>query len=66
VRELQRRLNRAFREINTNPAFEFPPIAVDGIYGRETEERVVTYQQIIGDIPDAVVGPEMWRALGAC
>jgi peptidoglycan hydrolase-like protein with peptidoglycan-binding domain len=66
VENLQRRLNRAFVEINKNPAFAFPPLSVDAIYGKKTEERVVAYQQIINDIPDAVVGPETWHALGAC
>lgn len=66
VENLQRRLNRAFREIDKNPAFEFPPLSVDAIYGSETETWVVAYQQIINDIPDADVGPETWHALKVC
>jgi peptidoglycan hydrolase-like protein with peptidoglycan-binding domain len=35
---------------------------VDAIYGGKTEKRVQAYQQIIGVIPDALVGPETWHA----
>ena len=48
VRTLQRYLN----------------LAVDGIFGPITEETVKLYQKSKGLIPDGVVGPKTWAALG--
>jgi len=40
-------------------------ISVDGIYGRQTRDRVRTFQSRNGLTVDGVVGPKTWAALGA-
>lgn len=54
VAELQERLNE----------LGFGPLAVDGVYGPRTVGAVRTFQQARGLVPDGIVGPATWEALG--
>ena len=55
VRDLQEMLN---------VAIPFPPVlALDGIFGPKTNQRVVTFQKQSGLIADGVVGPVTSKAL---
>lgn len=40
-----------------------PPLQVDGVLGRETADRVATFQRIIGLAADSHVGAETWLRL---
>ena len=58
VREMQQQLNRI--------AVNFPRIplvAVDGIYGMQTENAVRSFQEIFDLYPDGVVGKSTWYAI---
>jgi N-acetyl-anhydromuramyl-L-alanine amidase AmpD len=39
-------------------------ITVDGIFGQRTEQAVIQYQKKNGLVPDGIVGPKTWAALG--
>lgn len=39
-------------------------IAVDGIFGSQTEKTVITYQKRAGLVADGIVGRQTWRKLG--
>jgi len=54
VRELQERLER----------LGFDPGPLDGIFGPRTEAAVTRFQRSRGLVPDGVVGPATWKALG--
>ncbi len=36
----------------------------DGVYGNQTQEAVILFQRYNGLVPDGVVGPNTWAALG--
>ncbi|MCM1135143.1 MAG: peptidoglycan-binding protein [Clostridium sp.] len=40
-----------------------PAVSPDGIFGNETRQAVIAFQQIMGLTPDGIVGPATWRAL---
>ena len=40
-----------------------PPLAVDGVFGPQTEDRVKELQFRYGLSPDGIVGPQTWRVL---
>lgn len=42
----------------------FGPEEIDGVYGPETAQAVRRFQEVAGLVPDGVVGPETWAALG--
>jgi peptidoglycan hydrolase-like protein with peptidoglycan-binding domain len=52
-----RRLQRALRRTPN------PSLAVDGVFGAETEQAVLMFQSGSGLSPDGVVGPRTWGAL---
>jgi peptidoglycan hydrolase-like protein with peptidoglycan-binding domain len=54
VRRLQRALRRALPD---------PSLAVDGVFGPKTKQRVEGFQQGAGLQVDGVVGPATWGAL---
>lgn len=56
VRTLQVTLNRWYPRL--------PPLAQDGIYGRNTKARVIYFQQRAGLAADGIVGPKTWAGLG--
>lgn len=56
VRELQRTLNAWYPQLRK--------LAVDGIYGPKTEERVRYLQRRAGIAVDGITGPVTWRTLG--
>jgi len=55
VRDLQEMLNVAIH-------FQ-PLLALDGIFGPKTNQRVVTFQQQAGFMADGIVGPVTSKAL---
>ena len=58
VRILQENLNAkscAFPHI--------PPLALDGVFGPETESSVIAFQRQFSLMPDAVVGPVTWAEI---
>jgi uncharacterized protein (TIGR02594 family) len=55
VQRLQQLLNKYLHH--------FPPLPVDGRYGRRTEAEVRLYQTSTGLRVDGVAGPDTWRAL---
>ncbi|WP_429422413.1 peptidoglycan-binding domain-containing protein [Nocardia sp. GAS34] len=54
--KLQQTLNRWYPKL--------PALAVDGVFGAATHDRVVYFQQHAGLAADGVVGPKTWAALG--
>ncbi len=46
---------------NTHPSI--PKVTVDGIFGKRTEEQVITFQRHIGLSADGIVGPATWNAI---
>ncbi|MGF1499389.1 MAG: peptidoglycan-binding protein [Elainellaceae cyanobacterium] len=38
--------------------------AVDGVFGPNTRNAVIQFQNFAGILPDGIVGPDTWRALG--
>lgn len=59
VRALQDALNAR----HVAEALTCPPLAIDGIFGERTDERVRRFQRARGLVVDGVVGPLTWRAL---
>ncbi|HEU5226439.1 MAG TPA: peptidoglycan-binding domain-containing protein [Ktedonobacteraceae bacterium] len=58
VKELQRDLNSHISGVT--------PLTVDGIFGPKTENRVRSWQDLVGLQVDGIVGPKTWHSLGAC
>lgn len=56
VRELQQVLNKWYPSL--------PPLAEDGMFGEQTEDRVKHFQRHSGIVADGVVGPITWSRLG--
>ncbi len=42
-----------------------PPVAVDGVFGRDTDSAVRRFQEIAGLTPDGIVGRDTWNALNS-
>lgn len=57
------RLMQGFLAELRAPYPSLPFIAVDGIFGPETEAAVIHFQRIFGLAPDGVIGPITWNAI---
>jgi peptidoglycan hydrolase-like protein with peptidoglycan-binding domain len=57
VQELQNKLN------NWRAAHNQPPIAADGVFGKETEAALKTFQESTGQKADGLAGPKVNAAL---
>ncbi len=50
-----------------NSPYNFhPPLAVDGIFGPNTENAVKDWQTLYAHPVDGIVGPITWKSLGEC
>lgn len=57
------RLMQGFLAELRAPYPSLPFIAVDGIFGPQTEAAVIHFQRIFGLTPDGVIGPITWNAI---
>lgn len=58
VKTLQRDLNAHISGVT--------PLTVDGIFGPKTDNRVRSWQDLVGLQVDGIVGPKTWHSLGQC
>lgn len=58
VRLIQTRLNFISIYYKT-----IPSVSIDGIYGVRTEESVIAFQQLLGLVPDGIVGLQTWNRI---
>ncbi len=42
---------------------QIPNIDVDGYFGPKTKEAVIAFQEMVGLVPDGIVGRDTWKAL---
>lgn len=42
------------------------PVAIDGLFGKETEQAVIKFQKQKRIAVDGIVGPQTWNQLNAC
>jgi peptidoglycan hydrolase-like protein with peptidoglycan-binding domain len=79
VKKLQNDLNNAYQRSSytnygTGSAAPFsdlpydfkPPLATDGQFGQLTQNAVEDFQESNNLVPDGIVGPLTWTALGDC
>jgi len=60
VRDIQSRLNL----VKTTHFSSYPPLVIDGIYGKNTRRRVEEFQQLNPPLQvDGIVGPNTWSRL---
>jgi N-acetyl-anhydromuramyl-L-alanine amidase AmpD len=58
--------NKDVRYLQQSLAKNGYPVAIDGLFGKKTEQAVVNFQKQKRIAVDGIVGPQTWNQLNAC